>query len=570
MKRAAAPFEAMSGSTPEAKRAKVETILRKILDGTMAPEAFPVLQQHMRSAQRGHATLQARNCLLASTDERLQHIGRLCATTVTANSKHTLCLSVRMPARELALSPRSLEQMTPYGSHWTLQLQGSENLRFGFCQPELHVRHPVPGTYHVTFALVGGAAPHESVTATVQAQISPTQTKAVLPSPFLTGAGEAFLTSPWVTDGYFQLQVTVVREPTAAQVASAVKPLLTQAMKDATRCWETRELLDHLTAAVELGPLLKRLQVRQAMDAWIEKHAQLLARMPSDQVPATPGHAGPAATDGSTASAGLKERIRKMLQLGLHPDTPESEATQSMRLAQQLMAKHQLQQAELGLHRKELTGGMVKVTLGRGLPAYRKLEPVTVPQWIYSLMSVCSSTFSPDRKSKVFYNVHQGRCPTVTFYGFREAAQLAAYAFQVAIDRIVVMKEAYVPDMAGLATSRCQSKAAFTRLAKLTYCKGIVSALRQAIPPPEAAPAEAPTEETTSTPKMPPAPGNTLALVVQHHEAVATQVLRDAGIHKVRKGRTCKKYASFDRRSWKQGQTDGAALDLQQRALGSE
>lgn len=548
-------------ATPEAKRAKVDRVLRSILDGTMTPGTFPMLEQHIRSAEQGQAAPKARTALLASMDTRLQQLGRLCATTVTANSKHTLCFRTRLPAQELALAPCSLEQMTPYGSHWTLQLHGSQHLRFGFCQPELHVRHAVTGTYHVTFALVG----KETVAATVQAKLSPTQTKAVLPTPFLTEAGETFLTSPWVTDGHFHLEVTVVREPTAGQVASVVKPLLATALQDASKkCWEMRELLDHLTTAADLGPLLRRSQLRAALEAGVEKRAKLLARMPSEQVPATPGHAGPAATGSSTASAGLKERIRKMLQLGLHPDTPESEATQSMRLAQQLMAKHQLQQAELGLHRQELTGGMVKVTLGRGVPAYRKLEPVTVPQWIYSLMSVCSSTFSPDRKSKVFYNVHQGRCPTVTFYGFREAAQLAAYAFQVAIDRIVTMKEAYAPDTAGLATSRCQSKAAFTRLAKLTYCKGIVAALRKAIPPPEAAPAAT---ETPEAPEVTTPASTALALVVQHHEAVATQVLQAAGITKVRKGRTCKSYASFDRKSWKQGQTDGAALDLQQRAL---
>ena len=175
MKRAA-PAAEPAAAMPDAKRAKVEIILRRILDGNMAPGTFPGLHQHVRAAQQGKATLKARSAFLASTDERLQRLGRLCATTVTANNEHTLCFRTQLPAEELALPPCSMEQMTPYGSRWTLQLPGSENLRFGFCQPELHVRHAITGTYYVTFALVKG---EETVTATVQAKLSPTQTKAV-------------------------------------------------------------------------------------------------------------------------------------------------------------------------------------------------------------------------------------------------------------------------------------------------------------------------------------------------------------------------------------------------------
>ena len=44
----------------------------------------------------------------------------------------------------------------------------------------------------------------------------------------------------------------------------------------------------------------------------------------------------------------VKERIRKMLARGLHVGTPEAEAASSMRLAEKLLAKHNLKQVKQG------------------------------------------------------------------------------------------------------------------------------------------------------------------------------------------------------------------------------
>ena len=58
-------------------------------------------------------------------------------------------------------------------------------------------------------------------------------------------------------------------------------------------------------------------------------------------------------------------------------------------------------------------------------------------------------------------------------------------------------------------------------------------------------------------------------LPAAHHETVGTQVLAEHGI-KLHAGRQRKAYASFDSRSYLQGKTDGADIDLRQRALADE
>lgn len=41
---------------------------------------------------------------------------------------------------------------------------------------------------------------------------------------------------------------------------------------------------------------------------------------------------------------GIRFKIRKMLELGLHPDTPDIEAQQALKNAQRLLTKHNLEQ----------------------------------------------------------------------------------------------------------------------------------------------------------------------------------------------------------------------------------
>ena len=67
--------------------------------------------------------------------------------------------------------------------------------------------------------------------------------------------------------------------------------------------------------------------------------------------------AAPGATGGEGGGEGeeredselikIKERIRKMLSRGLHSGTPEAEAASSMRLAEKLLSKHNLRQADV-------------------------------------------------------------------------------------------------------------------------------------------------------------------------------------------------------------------------------
>jgi hypothetical protein len=57
------------------------------------------------------------------------------------------------------------------------------------------------------------------------------------------------------------------------------------------------------------------------------------------------GHGG-AGGAGETAIANeqVREKIRKMLKLGLHPDTPDSEAQQALKNANRFLTRYNLQQ----------------------------------------------------------------------------------------------------------------------------------------------------------------------------------------------------------------------------------
>ena len=559
-------------STPEAsqaaKRAKALAIMRHIINDTLPPgQAYPQLHSHIKAAQTGKASSVVRNVLASSGDKALLALAQRYPTATTTNNQHTLQFEVTLPTTCL-LEPTSVPQTTPSGSTCLLVLGGIEHLRFGFCCPKLIWTQPVTGSYQVTFRL-HDSPPAERV---LTLELGGERTVVCLPTPFQTGHGDGFVSSSAVRDGCFRLQVTVVRCPTNADVMAACKPLLQQLLVAAQEgiCWKKRELLDHLHEQLKmsLGPLVQRVQISQARDQWLQRHGRLFARMPPDQVPRTPGHVLDS-QDTNVPSIGMQSRIRKMLDRGLHPNTPEGEAQRCMRLAQELMDKHQLQQADLGRHQQELTGGMVEVTVGAGLPSYQPMEPAQVQQWMTRLAGVCSSTFTPDRKGKYFHRIRNGRCPTFTFYGFREAAQLAAYAFVAAVQRIVSMKASFVPDGSAWANSGCKSRGAFVRTAKLTYCNGIVARLRQDLPPAEG------TAEGTAVPSASTAASthaesagtsSSLALVVSHHETVGQQVLAEHGI-KLHASRRRKAYASFDSRSYQQGKTDGGNIDLRQRAL---
>ncbi|KAH9329110.1 hypothetical protein KI387_001218, partial [Taxus chinensis] len=95
-----------------------------------------------------------------------------------------------------------------------------------------------------------------------------------------------------------------------------------------------------------------------------------------------------------SAVVGIKERIRKMLELGLHPDTPDIEAQQALKNAQRLLTKHNLQQAKVmkgALKDSEaLAGGMRVVELRSKV----KMERIgRIDPWVIDLAHVIADNF---------------------------------------------------------------------------------------------------------------------------------------------------------------------------------
>ena len=97
-----------------------------------------------------------------------------------------------------------------------------------------------------------------------------------------------------------------------------------------------------------------------------------------------------AATAGDDPAWGVKERIRKMLELGLHADTGEAEAKQAMQNAMRLLTKHNLERADVlrahGSDASALQGGLKVVEL-----TGRRAAQLTA--WMRELSNVAARAF---------------------------------------------------------------------------------------------------------------------------------------------------------------------------------
>jgi hypothetical protein len=153
-----------------------------------------------------------------------------------------------------------------------------------------------------------------------------------------------------------------------------------------------------------------------------------------------------------------------MLQLGLHPSTSEAEAHQAMRVAQKLLQKFNLTQAAVMLSQtsqedrdsalndvEALKGGMVTVQIRRVVRSVSEqncigTEPATgdpyaaatTNSWMIWLANAVADNF----QVKIYY---VGPTARYTFYGLKTNTQLAAYAFKIAVEKIVIMKDLFVP-----------------------------------------------------------------------------------------------------------------------------
>jgi hypothetical protein len=176
----------------------------------------------------------------------------------------------------------------------------------------------------------------------------------------------------------------------------------------------------------------------------------------------------------------VKERVLKLLNTGFHDQSNENEAKNAMKLAQKLMRKHNLSQALLLKERQErhkhgtnddsseiLKGGVVKVRI-----IYRKTgKPSLFARWISNLMNPVAENF--DVKS--FYSCRKGIRCSVTFYGIYTNAQLAGYAFKVAIERISQMMTQYRPE------KNPWNQGITTQSSRLSYALGIVEGIQEEV-----------------------------------------------------------------------------------------
>ncbi|KAL3826935.1 hypothetical protein ACHAXA_006015 [Cyclostephanos tholiformis] len=198
-------------------------------------------------------------------------------------------------------------------------------------------------------------------------------------------------------------------------------------------------------------------------------------------------HDGPAAL-GTGVDWTIKQRIVKLLNTGFHEESNEHEARNAMRLARRLMERYNLDQALLLQERGDgslndfstandddddnssLRGGIVTVNIRNR----KSGEPTSLHRWCDFLIDTVCMNF----RVEAFTTVARGppRECSVTFYGIRTNAQLAAYAFKITSERCSMMAAAYEPPRKVLSTGK---RVVGTRNARLSYALGIVDGLER-------------------------------------------------------------------------------------------
>ena len=185
-------------------------------------------------------------------------------------------------------------------------------------------------------------------------------------------------------------------------------------------------------------------------------------------------------TTTSAADTEIKERIRNILQRGLHPNTPEAEAANSMRLAERMLRKHNVSRAEVMMNAENASenGDMVKVHIRN--PATKK--PSTTKDWFHNLAHAIGKHF----KCKYFFNVRMSVRCYFTFYGIASNVYAAAFAFETSFNRIMTLVSQhtvpageYERKLRNNEISVC--RATYTKSARVSYCDGLAMGLRQRV-----------------------------------------------------------------------------------------
>ncbi|KAL3701355.1 hypothetical protein R1sor_019377 [Riccia sorocarpa] len=299
-------------------------------------------------------------------------------------------------------------------------------------------------------------------------------------------------------------------------------------------------------------------------------------------------------------ASGIRFRIRKMLELGLHPDTPEIEAQQALKNAQRLLTKHNLEQAEVMegnlTDTTSLAGGMRVVELrAKGRAKLGRME-----SWVLELGWVISENFD----TQFFFNSGSSRKPVkVVFYGISQNADCSGYAFAATFNRITIMSANYIIKSAdGYDEAEKENRGLTTRVARANYRRGIVAGLREAVkhagrgtkPKPDGG-NEKPKpktetddddgyfsleegedygsdssgieeEEEIEKPKKFSCEAMAITALVQHSKKVGEEFLKSKGI-KVRTRSQPNRPLAWNQDAFVQGKKDAESIDINQKAL---
>ena len=235
-------------------------------------------------------------------------------------------------------------------------------------------------------------------------------------------------------------------------------------------------------------------------------------------------------------SQNVFQKLKKMLKLGLHPDTPELEAQAALRLAKKQLLKYNLTQEDVLGKRNDTkaVGGMVPVIL-RNIKTKKRQK---IPRWVDKMAQAVSNLYGVS----VFFRRGSGK---IIFYGVLINSRLAAYAFSVAYHYIHVNMRRYMPSDDDYSTTQS------TTTARNCYADGIAEELKKMSKKEAADIAQE---------------GGRALILLNNQKEIALDVLRNNGLN-LRKGRSHRERAGFARNAFLQGKADAVNIDLRRRAL---
>lgn len=187
----------------------------------------------------------------------------------------------------------------------------------------------------------------------------------------------------------------------------------------------------------------------------------------------------------------IKQRIIKLLNTGYHNESNENEARNAMKLARRLMERYNLDQAVLLQERGDgslndfstangddgtfLRGGIVTANIRN---RKKGTALTSLPRWNDFLVQPVCANFRVEAFKSVGRRTQcrEAEC-SITFYGIRTNAQLAAYAFKIASERIALMAASYDAAHPQIKRTGVSNGKSGTRTVRLSYAMGIVIGL---------------------------------------------------------------------------------------------